>query len=230
MRAATKAILPVSESGGAPFRSAKVGNITTSPSSPVGGVGGDSPSAATTSGCGTGPTICADSLPRIQAVMGKVSVCTLVKPRALRCVTAQSAAWCSLSEPAGRGPKRVVSSLTQSHAAFCPAIAASRSCAAVCSGVGPEGVTACATHASDVRAIELRAMRARIPGELSTMSLCGVRKARILGPSAPSHHALRRSKAAARRAVRVRRATWAAARSAAAVPGRSPGRNPRRCA
>ena len=53
------------------------------------------------------------SLPRTQAVTGKGSRCTFSKPSAFRRASAQSAAACSLAEPEGRGPKRVVSSLTQ---------------------------------------------------------------------------------------------------------------------
>ena len=113
MRMATMAILPVREAAGAAFSAASVGKITTSPSRPPAGVGGDSPRAAMTSGCVIGATSCALSLPRTQAVIGKVSMCTLSKPSAFRRAAAHSAARCSLSEPAGRGPKRVVSSLTQ---------------------------------------------------------------------------------------------------------------------
>ncbi len=87
--------------------------MTTSPSTPLAAVGGDSPRAATTSGCADGATSAPLSLPRTQAVIGKLSMCTLSKPSAFRRAAAHSAACCSLAEPAGRGPKRVVSSLTQ---------------------------------------------------------------------------------------------------------------------
>jgi len=106
------AILPFSDPGAAALSSVSVGKMTTSPSSPAAGVGGDSPSAAITSGCVPGAISCALSLPRTQAVIGKLSMCTFSKPRALRRVAAQPAACCSLVDPAGRGPKRVVSSLT----------------------------------------------------------------------------------------------------------------------
>ena len=113
MRIVTIAILPVRAPAGAALSSSSVGKIMTSPSSPAAGVGGDSPSAATVSGCTLGEMSCALSVPRTQAVIGKLSMCTLSNPRSFRRAAAHSAAACSLAEPAGRGPKRVVSSLTQ---------------------------------------------------------------------------------------------------------------------
>ena len=107
------AMRPVSEPPGAAFRSVSVGKITTSPSRPPGGVGGDSPSAATTSGCKLGAISWALSVPRTQPWIGKLSMCTFSKPSALRRAAAQAAACCSLADPAGRGPKPMVSSLTQ---------------------------------------------------------------------------------------------------------------------
>jgi len=116
MRCATSAILPLSDPGAAAFSSVSVWKMTTSPSIPEAGVGGDSPSAAMTSGCVLGAINCALSLPRFQAVIGKLSMCTFSKPSVLSLVAAQAAACCSLVEPAGRGPKRVVSSLTHGQA------------------------------------------------------------------------------------------------------------------
>ena len=54
MRCATMAILPLSEPGAAALSSVRVGKITTSPSSPPAGVGGDSPRAATDQRLGAG--------------------------------------------------------------------------------------------------------------------------------------------------------------------------------
>ena len=94
------------------MRSSSVGNMTTSPSRPSGGVAGDSPSATTANGWGLGATISARSVPRTQAVRGNGSSRAFSKPSACKRATAQAAACRSLAEPAGRGPKRVVSSLT----------------------------------------------------------------------------------------------------------------------
>jgi len=66
-----------------------------------------------TSGCVLGAMSCALSLPRTHALSGKLSMCTFSKPSALSRAAAQAAACCSLCDPAGRGPKRMVSSLTQ---------------------------------------------------------------------------------------------------------------------
>src|SRR2546429_6015226 len=73
MRRATMTILPLKEPAGAALSASKLAKLTTSPSSPAAGVGGDSPSAAATSGCVRGEVIWALSAPRTQAVIGKRS-------------------------------------------------------------------------------------------------------------------------------------------------------------
>jgi hypothetical protein len=54
--------------------------------------------------------------PRTQYVMGNVSMLTFSKPSAFSFFEDHSAAARSAGDPAGRGPMRVVSSLTKSQA------------------------------------------------------------------------------------------------------------------